>query len=366
MADIYLDRDASGANDGTSEADAYTSPTNAGVLAVTAGDTLHIAKGTADYTPSAEMVFTGTGSAVSPAMIVGYNTSFVIDGSRPVFDGASTRSMGFNLGTTQDYYHIYNIEWKNNTAHGITGSSSTDGCVLINCWAKDNGANGINGFRYFRFLQCISSGNAVGIKNGANAGYMGGLLVYDNSSNGVEVSTSIACFITDCVSYDNTGYGIRANHLTIMKNCVLHGNTDDNAYTLSNNALFDGCRITGSGAYGIDATATAKSTYVINSYIPAGGEALANTSGTVNGTIITFADKMTDLNDLAGTDTDGGYEDSTSDDYNIDSTASVYNGSIDVGDGVNFKYVTAGLVPTASGGGGGGGGGALIDGDLVQ
>lgn len=360
-ANVYLDGDATGNNDGTSEADAYTDPTNAGVLGITAGETLHISKTTSAYTPSTDMVFTGTGTAASPVTIIGYDNGFVLNGVRPVFDGASTRSMGFNLGATQDFFNINNIELKNNTAHGITGSSSTDGCVLINVWTHDNGANGINGFRYFRFIRCMSSANAVGVKNGASAGVILYCTVFDNSSNGIEVSTNISCFISDSLVYDNGGIGVRGNHLCVVKNTVLHGNTGDNIDVFSNNMIIDGCRITLSGGYGIDGTATAKNVFVLSTYIPAGGESLANTSGPTNGTIMTLADAAIDINDLAGTDSNGGYAPGT-DVFNNATTATLFSTEQDL-DGTNKVYATAGLKPNASGGSAGGGN--LIGGSLI-
>jgi len=364
MAEVYVDQDASGANDGTSEADAYTDPVSA--LGVTAGDTLHIAKATADYAISTPLQFTGTGSITSLVVIIGYNTSFVIDGSRPVIDAGSTHAYCFRLDAAQDYFHIYNIEMKNATTHGITGATTTTGCVLINIWTHDCTATGINGFQYSRFINCISSANALGIKTPANGGFVLYCLVYDNSGIGIDINSNIAAVVSNCLIYDNGGIGLDTNHMTYVKNTVCHGNTGDNINVFSNNSVIDACRITLSGGYGIDGGATSQNTFVLNTYIPNTGEALANTSGATNGVLHTLANASLDLNDLVGTDLDGGYTDSTIDDYNTLSTASVYNGSIDMGDGVNFTYATAGLVPTASGGGGGGGGGALIDGDLVQ
>ena len=86
----------------------------------------------------------------------------------------------------------------------------------------------------------------------------------------------------------------------------------------------------------------------MNTYIPADSEPLANSTAPTNGTIITLANAAMDINDLVGTDTDGGYVLSTSDNYNTKSDATLHSDEIDL-DGTNSVFVTAGLIPTAGG-----------------
>ena len=351
MADIYCDSAATGANDGTSWTDAYTSIEAAAILAATAWDTVHISA-SATYSPAATLTMTGVGTSSNPAKVIGYNqTGKVNDGTQVVIDGGSSVNNGMVLGTGQDYFHISNLYFSNFTSEGFRGAATTDGCFMDNVSAS-GAIVGLAGFRFSVWNNCHSWGNSShGWWNVDDRCKLIECSAYDNGGDGFLFNVSKGTMFVNFLCYDNTLNGVSLSGNSLVVGGAFFSNGGDGIDVSRADVTVTGARLLANGAYGITNTST--NLTVLSTYIPAGGESLANTSGPTNGTLYTMSSSL-NLNDLVGTDADGGVVDSTTTPPNLNtaSTATLYSSEVDM-DGTNKAYKTAGLSPDANSAGGG-------------
>jgi len=330
----------SGDDDGSSEANAWstlqraidgTDGTQPG-----AGDVV-LCRGT--DTLSATVDFDGTSGSEAGGFVIyrGVNSSWVNDGTRFIVDANNGSYNCIKL--TSDYIKIENFDIGNTSEEAdrncveFGNYSGCDYIVLINCdihngyFGVSTGASGSSGMT---LIKCKIRDNANTGFHHTSAGIIFNIhmcSVYNNSGAGVYVQGGGASFnIFGCLIRDNTLNGIRssgAQPINIM-NTVIHGNSDG---IECGNLYFNGIglRIT-SNTVGIDSDGLAN---LVGVYMPDTGEDLANTTkitGNYDEVLIAGAN----TNDLSGTDTDGGYEGSSTDDYNLTDTATLRRLEIDL------------------------------------
>jgi len=331
----------SGDDDGSSEANAWstlqraidgTDGTQPG-----AGDVV-LCRGT--DTLSATVDFDGTAGSGAGGFVIyrGVNSSWVNDGTRFIVDANNgsyhcikltsdyIKIENFDIGNTSeesnqncvdigsyagcDYLVLINCDIHNGDFGVYIGSSGSAGMTLIKCKIRDNADHG---FRYgsggfgFNFHMCsvYNNGGAGLSVGGANASFnIFGCLIRDNTLNGIQTASD-------------------SQPINIM-NTVIHGNSDG---IECKSPYFNGIglRIT-SNTVGIDSDGLAN---LVGVYMPDTGEDLANTTKTTgNYDEVLIAGVNT--NNLSGTDTDGGYEGSSTDDYNLTDTATLRRLGIDL------------------------------------
>lgn len=355
MSTYYVDPAATGSDNGTSWANAWTTLQKAvdgtGGTQPVAGDVV-LCRGS--ETISAQIDFDGNSGDTTSGVIryVGVNSSGTNDGTRYVIDANSAGIVGVNMNSNR--ISIENIEIKNATIgvnYGTYTGKSNGHFVNIyvhDCTGSGFQAGSNTGYQN-RYVKCFSESNSYGFN-------MGG--------------TFIGCIAKNCTNYGfvndfynqfyaqyfqcaaiSCGTGFRAKRDDLKYfGCIAHGNTSygfESTYS-NGNAIYSGCRATSNGTgfslKGIELLA--------GCYMPDTGQDLANTtklSGIYSDTIVAGAS----TNNFAGTDTDGGYVDSSTGDFNLAETASLRRLEINI-DGTNKFYMSAGLIPddkSASGGG---------------
>ena len=374
MATYYVDPAASGLNNGTSWANAWTGMqlaidgTNGTQPA--AGDTIYM-RGTETLTASIDMDGADGSATAGHINWIGVNASGVDDGTRYVIDAnnAATHCLDFSNYNT-DYQRLCNIELKNATSHGIdfAGYSGTDGLLCANLYVHNNGGGGVNTYHnstyYSSFYHCR-------FENNSSHGVEGeGLFVFcsfiGNGGHGYSANYSPreTTFLS-CVFHGNTlaGIGQRGRTSTTFRyitrlivGCVIDGNSDDGIEMVAAQGVnVIGNRITGNGGYGVlsDATVNLYDQFrLAYNYMPDTGQDRANTGGKYTGNPILIHTNGSDTNQLSGTDTDAGYTAPASDNFNLTSSATFRAVEVDI-DGTNKVYVTAGLDPEEPSGGGG-------------
>lgn len=321
MTTYYADFDlATGNNTGVDAANAWK--TFADVLAgsngtaPTAGDTV-LCKGTDTLAGTQTVTIDGTYDGGYIKFIgvdaswanVGGSTRAVLDAnggafSCLTFNGANYIWMeNFRLTNTSKAANRNGVDY-------VTAYSDNDiwvNCVADNCY---NGFQGSSGYaRCLTFIRCLAHTNANAGFYIRNADYRF-CRAYGNTSHGFNMYANTAYA---CISHDNGGDGFYVYSSTAPINCVAYGNTGDGfefAYT-TQTCVPIGCRAANNGT-GVNTSANVRAVafyyYGDNTTETAGGfdEILNDGASTVT---------------LNGADTNEGFVDPSSDDYNLRSDA---------------------------------------------
>jgi len=325
MTTYYVDPGASGANNGSSWTDAWTTVQSAFDTAV-AGDIVYC-RGAETLSVPID-IDTNSGSAASGHIkFIGCNASGNVDGTRYKLDGNSVASSCLYMAA-QSFIWIENFELCNATGSGFDHTAAYyQNCVFINVISHDNGSHGFN------------------LHYGASVSFT--LLVrcqaYSNTSDGFYRSYNPVWFLF-CESKDNGGYGFYLdNRYQILIGCLTHNNTNDGIYAASGldgglvlHSVIDGngvqgcdvdisyfiiigCRITNNSNYGLDMTASNHGLYGWNVL-------LNNTNGATTGAWVAIPyDDDTDTNETSGTE---GYTDRANNDFNLTDLATLRSEAI--------------------------------------
>jgi parallel beta-helix repeat protein len=167
MTDYYCDPTDSGSNLGT-QANPWQSWTD--VQAGTngsppgAGDTVYFAGGGGSYDeqPSVAQTQSLSGTAGNPITFVGCNSSWVVDGTKYVFDFTTpTNTDGLDFDDT-DYIVMRHFEVKNADYNGFDFAlQSATSYMLIDCVAHTNGDSGFYLYRMTNshLIRCVAHNN---------------------------------------------------------------------------------------------------------------------------------------------------------------------------------------------------------------
>jgi hypothetical protein len=327
----YVDPAATGANNGTSWTNAWTTLQTAADTA-TAGDTVYC-RGTQNI--SAAIDFDTNSGTYDGGYIkfIGCNASGNNDGTRFTLKRTSntidgiyanavhfvwlenisvedcTGTAGINCAAAYaDYWALVNVRSHNNSGIGIRINAYGRYWHLSRCKCTSNGGDGVYRPLSAQFAFCEFSGN---------------------TGNGVSQSAINSYF--NCIFRNNAGYGVDLYAGGLLANCVVDANTAGGvkvSHTLPVANLI-GCRITNhtsSGKFGVDVTANVRCC-LIGCYF--GNNATDITAGRydivpINGSTAHVV--------LGGSETDHGYVSpgSPNYDFNLDATKAADTRSIAV------------------------------------
>ena len=344
MATYYVDPAATGDNDGTTWANAWETFQRAidgtGGTQPTAGDVI-LCRGT--ETVSSQIDSDGNSGTVAGGFVTyrGVNSSGTNDGTRFVLD-ANDNAIDI-LKLSADHIRFENLELHNTSEasgqNGVVsaGYANSDNIQFINCYIHNcyDGFNiPINGVFGLTLIKCR-------IENNANNGFISGnnckqtliaCHIKGNGNYGFGNFNYTSHFnIINCVIIENgaTGviYGANYQKANILGN-VISDNTGHGVWGLGYSyGIIMGNRITDNNV-GINLSSTTVT--ALYNYIPDTGEDKVNTTKTTGGIVDEIYISGSNSNDFSGTDTDGGYEDSANDDYNLASDASMRRIEIDL------------------------------------
>lgn len=319
MATLYVDPAAAGANNGSSWTDAWTSVQSAiDYVSLAAGDVVYM-RGT--QTPSAQIDFDGAKGNYANGRIrfVGCNSGGTVDGTRFHLNFGNNAIHGcvFN---DMDSVSLENVEisssYASGTYHGLRFvTSGSSNCAFVNVYIHDwsgMGQEGILGY-YATWDRCRAANcGSYGFQAAAYSNQFWGCVADGNGNTGFYAYYGAASF-RSCLSYGNTGgYGFYLGVSSALFGCVAHNNSSGGVYF---NGVSDlrRCRITANGGYGINVLGSSSARPSI-----CGCYFHGNTSGVASGNYQEInPDGAGSWNELAGSDTDYGYVDSASGDFNI-------------------------------------------------
>jgi len=259
MANVekYVDPDATGAGDGTSWTDAYTSlsawDSAEATDLVTAGDTHTVwcrsGSGTKDNSPvsiSSDWV-TGDSNRLYIKAADGNQAGGDHRASKDGFDSAKyTLSLQSNanlMGISTLYIEIHGLQIEAATTSSYKNlieydPTSNGECILEGCYFS---AGGTTGNRIVGVAGGYQAGlnRLVKIRNCIFTGFNGG----DSAGKGVWGTISYTWTIQHCVFYDNATGIDSGNGTTGVTNCAVFNNTDDfsgSGFTIDHCASDDG------------------------------------------------------------------------------------------------------------------------------
>jgi hypothetical protein len=173
-------------------------------------------------------VNTNSGSAAGGYIkIIGYNGSEVLDGTRCVIDGESTRA---NCLTNYDQDIIWweNFEFTGATESGVDLTGTGINNLFINCISHNNGIHGWDcvGSGANRWMRCLSYGNTnVGWNDPENGCHFFMCFGYQNGDEGVNFVHSSATVIASGF-FDNGESNINLRepgNNSFVYNCFMDG-----------------------------------------------------------------------------------------------------------------------------------------------
>jgi hypothetical protein len=230
---VYNDASATGANDGTSPTDAYTSPQSSYTNASSGDSCLFNGSFTIDA------MITANGN--SNVKYIGVNSSWEIDGSNAVFLASSIDTIigGF---TANRIWH-QNIVFKKATIANVSLRGAADTLTFYKCCfdSSSNGIYGGGGSDYVKVLECLFSGNTTrgmyyvgGYSNVINSVFMYNSTAWDieNRANVIAINNLFINAKNGTIFIDGTGAG----------NTVIRGNLFDGygaTTTTGINGLYD-------------------------------------------------------------------------------------------------------------------------------
>ena len=344
MTTYYCDPDATGDDDGTTQANAWTTLQRAidgtDGTKPTAGDTVLLKHGNdADPTEADEVIAAAidmdgnSGTAGVPVRFIGVNQSWAEqDGIYYVVNGNGNTINGIVL--VSDYTEVANIKVHScdSTSGFGFGQGSyinySDYCKLRNIWVHDcNGASGTtHGFnldytRYLMAYRCKATNNR---SNGFLYGTAAGGMVYVGcvaSSNSGKGFMSYAASLVGCLAFSNTGVGFESYYgPNSYVNCIANANSGHGLQALGTHSVsVFGCRFTNhsqAGKYGIYGETAGNQLHIKGCYLG------NNTNSGVYGYYLDLGD-----NTLDGSDTNeagggyGGYVNASTYDFNLKTTA---------------------------------------------
>ncbi len=339
MVEYYVDPTATGDDDGTTQANAWTTLQRAidgtdgtqpaardTVLCKHTGDA-----GVVDETLTVSIDVDGNSGDLTSGYIkyIGVNSAWVNDGTQYVIDGndAAVNCLYFN----SDYIFLNNFYVKKATADGITGPTA-DYNIFINVRSSENGSLGfdfelvtVGAQKYHRCLADNNSDDGFGISKYAKHEYFF-CCARDNTTSGFKNSYGNPVLYS-CLSFDNGAHGYHLGAYNngadnTLLNSVADGNSNTGVFVNAHRTIIIGNRITNqslSGDIGMDLNSKLTLTgwnYFENNYGDNIQEATLHTEILYNGATTNIEDQS---------DTNQGYTSLTegSEDYNLRSDATL-------------------------------------------
>ncbi len=266
VATIFVRSTASGANNGTSWIDAYTSLQSA-ITAAMSGDEIWVAAGT--YKPTATMDRSSSFALKNGVGVYGgfAGTETMRSQRNPA---ANVTILSGDIGTTADStdnsYHVV-TSGSTVTATGILdGFTVTAGRADGAADPTDRGGGVYINLGSPSFVRCIFSGNYAGNRGGGVRVAAGSPSFTDctfqgnfaqSAGAGLSAASVGSMQVKGCVFRSNTvgnttgGGGIEATDNTTAVNCVVAQNSPNGIVFYGGANTFINCTVTGNGGYGI-------------------------------------------------------------------------------------------------------------------
>ncbi len=252
---------------------------------------------------------------------VGCAADGTVDGTRAVVDGQSTRANCIKT-LNKNQHQFSNFTFQNATGVGVNYSGGGDRNVFINCLIQNNGSYGLQGvgsayYNYFLFCQMLN-----------------------NTSHGV-YRPGIGSKWFGCVLVGNGGHGFHCDAVTSAEfiRLIFHDNGDakEGIFDFDLGCLimecsFDGTDQNNAGGLKCNATHTNPSLIIMNRFtnLNIGIDMLSelarygwnyfhnNTTDTQNDSYLTALTYKTETDsNKSDVDADDGYNDVSSDDFNL-------------------------------------------------
>ncbi len=257
---------------------------------------------------------------------IGYAADGSRDGTKVVFDGENTATNCIVIDDC-DYWHAENIKAVDATGDNITTASNSYHWCMVNTEGSGAGGYGagLSSLSYSLLINYLGYNNATGGLSLSGTSTVVGLVLHSNQY-GFRADTFSSGVVVGFLIYNNTSYGIYncpANSRFI--NGVIHNNGSpqiEQNYDVRGQ-VFIGTRFTGSGAGEYAVKASINMIMLAFCYFQQNGGSNFDGSAWFDVEMLGAS-----TNVFSGIDTDYGYTDSSSGDFNLAASATMRDISI--------------------------------------
>lgn len=332
MAEYYLDPTLStGDNDGTTKPNAWRTLQRAvdgtGGTKPVGGDTVlcKCASGVQETLTTAVDITALYGTTSNLVKFIAVNSSWVNDWvDRYTLDGNDASSLCLSAGVNTDYTYWESFQLTQALTRGLTftATSGAYGNEFINCEFDNCGTDGIDGYRngagYYQ--HCVAHHNG---DDGFTtvSGHMLFCVSYLNGEHGFNAPYASAGLAYGCLAYLNTYSGFKSLSSDLpMVHCVSHNNGRNGVFIYNDGLLILGSRLTlnDEATYaGLDCSS--ERAHLFGNYFQGNASNIINILN--NDLLAKIAGVDTNKYDQG--DTDYGYNDSSTADFNLISAATL-------------------------------------------
>lgn len=225
MATYYVDSAATGAADGSSEADAWTTIDTA-MNNVTGGDKVWVK---ASGTYSEQATIDTAGGQQTPVVFEGYSST---TGDNGIVAWTNSGATCLATALTSTYYIFKNFSFQNATS--AFSSTTADYMTFYNCKFVSMSSHGIRGDNYFNFHNCeftSNGGNGLDVDAG---GAVTGCIFDSNTGTACQTDGTIVAFYNNVFFGKQNANGAYFNTGTIsVINCTFDGEGGNNTNSVA-------------------------------------------------------------------------------------------------------------------------------------
>jgi len=191
---------------------------------------------------------------------------------------------GFNALSGCDLFQLNDCTSTWNAEKGVSVDPAATRVNISDGFYSYNGGIGID----YDGANCIVSGSTISNNggdgvSGGDEGVISNCYVEANAGVGIECSNDSNCAVSSCIIHGNGSHGLTVGPDNAVQGCSISANGGDGIRVATDDAVINGCRVSGNDGYGANITNSASDTILTSCNLKGNttGSLLDNGTGTI-------------------------------------------------------------------------------------